>query len=244
MKILSRSLVVSVVLGVLLGCAGNPTFPAQATRKAPTTLESGDAVVVVLNSHRDCGKQSTSECPASTASYFSESEVERCAGTAIRKQVPTVTQVRASSFRQAVTSRMQFSDSPHNAETILAALQDPATRTKLGDLHLRYVMVLDVDATDSPTRTQFGMDGRQGILVWGINREWTHFADFSATVVDLREVREAGVITANASGKSSYAIMAVWILPLPPFQTSFSASESRACNALGLALADFVRGKD
>ena len=157
---------------------------------------------------------------------------------------PTVTQVRASTFRQAVTSRMQFSDSPHNAETILAALQDLATRTKLGDLHLRYVMVLDVDATDSPTRTQFGMDGRQGILVWGINREWTHFADFSATVVDLREVREAGVITANASGKSSYAIMAVWILPLPPFPTSFSASESRACNALSLALADFVRGKD
>jgi hypothetical protein len=244
MGIRSTWLLLSVVLAVLQACAGNPTMPARSMRKAPTTLESGDAVVVVLNSYKDCGKQSTSECSASTASYFSENELEYCVGTAIRKQLPAVTQVRASAFRQAVAPGKQFRDSPHSPETILAALQDPATRTKLGDLHLRYVMVLDVDATDSPTATHFGVDGRQGILVWGINREWTHSADFSATVVDLREVREAGVITANASGKSSYAIVAVWILPLPPFPTSFSASESRACNALGLALADFVRGKD
>ena len=244
MGILARCLLLSTVIGLLHGCAGNPISPARTARKAPTTLESGDAVVVVLNSYRDCGNQSTSECPASTASYFSENELEHCLGTAIRKQLPTVTLVRASAFRQAVAPGKQLRDSPHSAETILAALQDPALRSKLRELHLRYVMVLDVDAGDSPTNTHFGADGRDGILVWGFTREWTHFAEINATVVDLREVREAGVITASASGKAGYAITAVWILPLPPFPTSFSASESRACSTLGLALADFVKGKD
>jgi hypothetical protein len=212
-------------------------------RKAPTTLESGEAVVVVLNSYKDCANKAAADCHTS-ASEFSENELEHCVGTAMRKQISTVTLVRASAFRQAVAPGKQFRESPHSADTILAALQDPVLRSKLRELHLRYVMVLDVDAADSPTQTHFGADGRDGILVWGIGREWTHFAELSATVVDLREVREAGVITANASGKTGYAVVAIWILPLPPIPTSFSASESRACNALGLALADFVRGKD
>jgi len=147
----------------------------------------------------------------------------------MRKEISTVTQVRASAFRQVVAPGKQFKDSPHSANTILAALQDSVLRSKLRELHLRYVIVLDVDAADSPA-THFGVvGGRQGILVWGINREWIHFAEFRATVVDLREAREADVITASASEKTGYAITAVWILPLPPFRPhSQQASRGRA----------------
>ena len=36
MGILARCLLLSAVLGLLHGCAGNPMSPTRATRKAPT----------------------------------------------------------------------------------------------------------------------------------------------------------------------------------------------------------------
>jgi len=172
-------------------------------------------------------------------SASAESSFERCIGTATRARIPSIVLVRARKFREKVFPGIEFKDSPRSENDILVALSDPAVRTKMEVLGLRYVLVLQVRTQDWSGR--LGLAG--GEVGIGIGREWDRTSEFKAIVVDIPEARKVGnVVAGEGQLKGGGAFFFLLIIPIPYY--IISNVESETCRHFGLALADFLNGKD
>jgi len=235
------------MLALLGGCSSHQ-MGSSTVREAPTGIDADETIVIALNSLKQCGNKLQADCAASTPSAFDESDLEYCVANGVKRRIKDAQLIRASQMRSALALKAGVSDSLRSVEATLAALDDPASSARLRALRIRYVVVIDIQTYDSKTQSEWsgGMD--RGVAGVGVNRTWWHNATLTATIVDAREVRKAGVITVNATGKAGYAMgvaMILYILPMPlAFPTSFSGSESLACLSLGDEVAAFLTAKD
>ena len=208
-------------------------------------MNPGDAVVVTLNSLRECGTKPANDCVASPWSLSDEAEVERCIGAGLKQRIKNIETIRAPRVRDALVAPPRSRASRRSVESILEALDGPSNSGELHRLHLKYVVVIDIETSDSPTQSKFDMEKGGGSLpAMGVVRTQWHRATYTATILDAREARKAGIITVDASGRSEY-VMGVgflYIIPVPIVApTSFSVSKSAACAKLSDAVAQFLK---
>ena len=237
----------AAILAVLNGCSGHPSVGSSTVREAATDIGTDEAIVIALHSLKECGNKSDADCPASSQSPFDESDLEYCVASGVKRRIKNAQVIHASQMRRALALKADVSDSLRSVEATLTALEDPASSSRLRALRVRYVVVVDIQTNDSKTNSEWsGGVNRIGAGI-AVKRSWSHDATLTATIVDAREVRKAGVITVKATGKAGYAIGAglIVILPVPlVFPTSFSGSESLACLRLGDEVAAFLTAKD
>jgi|KBSMisStaDraftv2_1062788.scaffolds.fasta_scaffold42463_3 hypothetical protein len=234
-------------LALLAGCSSNPYGGATAVREAATDLRTGDAIAITVSSIKQCGTKAEGECTASPPSILDEVELEHCVSSGLSKRLKNITMVHGSKFRSALVADAESPDLLRSADATLAALAHPKVPDRLRELNVRYVVVVDMQTMDSPTQSGVGADAKQGAAVIGVGRSWTHTALYTATILDVREVRRSGVVSADASGKAGYAmgVALLYILPVPfVVPTSYSGSESLACTRLADEAAQFLIGGD
>jgi hypothetical protein len=172
-----------------------------------------------------------------------EMEFERCLGEKLRERNKTLKIVSASQWRKAVAPGKRFADAPRSVDRILTAIDDHATKERVDAIKVRYVIVIDVESTDSETQSHSDFGGASGGMIFNTTTEWVHYATFTASVVDVREARMVGSISANASGTSGYSagVVVLFIIPIPyVLPTSFAGSEMAACSQLAVAVSDFI----
>jgi hypothetical protein len=229
-------------LALLAGCATQKPF-VWAERAAPTSIADGDGVVVILNTLRHCDQAKQKDCEQPDESALSETEFEYCMDSAMRKRLPNMKVVRAKEFRSAAFPGKGFVDAPRATEATLEALADPELQRRIERLNLRYMVVLDVKTTNSgaDTKVEFGKGASDGM--WGVTRQWKRSSWLTATVLDLRFARRAGTLNSGVSGEAGWVFPVFLIISLPPVPYK-AATESPACEAMGLAAADFMGGKN
>jgi hypothetical protein len=118
------------------------------------------------------------------------------------------------------------------------ALSDPALRNKMEVLGLRYILALQVETTDGEGK--WDISGGGGAAAFG--KLWERTSQFKATVVDINEGKSAGTVEASNAQHKGAGVGFIWIIPVPFYM--LSTVESQSCRNLGLALADFLNGKD
>jgi len=235
------------ILALLGGCSGDPTVGSSTVREAVTGIDSDEAIVIALHSLKQCRNKLDADCTASAPSVFDASDLEYCVANGVRRRIKNVQVIHASQMRTALALKAGVSDSLRSVEATVAALEDPASSARLRALRVRYVVMVDIQTYDSRTESKWDTATDKGGAAIAVTRSWWHNANLTATIVDAREVRKAGVITVNATGKAGYAmgVALIYILPVPlVFPTSFSGSESLACLRLGDDVAAFLTAKD
>jgi hypothetical protein len=145
-------------------------------------------------------------------------------------------------FRAAAFPGKAFADVPRTADVTLQTLADPDVKKRIEGLNLRYLVVLDVRTTDTATQTNVEAD-KNFYLVWGVTRHWWRNSWLTATILDTRLVRKAGTLNCAVSGEAGWIFSAFLMIPMPPVPYT-TATESKACDALGLATADFLGGQN
>ena len=233
---LLRSFLRLVLIGsgaLASGCATAPTPTVTADRTAHTGIADADGVVVILNTVQYC--ENLDPCRQRTISEVRASNFEHCMDGAIGKRLPKTKVIRAREFRAAAFPGKGFGDSPHTPETILLALADPDTLRRIPNLHLRYVVVLDLKTEDSGsfTSTEAGGAGM------GISHTWARSLELKATILDARSAQNAGSLTSKVSAETGYAAGVFIALPVV-LPVGHTPTESEVCAALGPAVADFV----
>jgi hypothetical protein len=248
---LRTEVAIALTLVSMLGCSGHADVRGPVTPESGTGMNPGDAVVVTLNSLRECGTKPANDCVASAWSSSDESEVERCVGAGLKQRIKNIETIRASRVRDALVAPPRSRASLRSVESILEALDSPSNSGELHRLQLKYVVVIDIETSDSPTQSKFDMSkfdmskSGGGLPAMGVVRTQWHMATYTATILDAREARKAGVITVDASGRAEH-VMGVgflYIIPVPiVLPTSFSTSKSEACAKLSGAVAQFLKG--
>lgn len=244
---------IALTLVGILGCSGHADVRGPVIPESGTGMNPGEAVVVMLSSLRECGTRPANDCVASAWSSFDEAEVERCIGAGLKQRIKNLETIRASRVRDALVAAPRSRASLRSVESILEALDSPSSPGELHRLQLKYVVVIDIETSDSPTQSKFDQSkfdmskGGGGLPAMGVVRTQWHRATYTATILDAREARKTGVITVDASGRSEY-VMGVgflYILPVPILMpTSFSVSKSEACAKLSDAVAQFLKDSD
>jgi hypothetical protein len=233
---LLRSFLRLVLIGSVAlasGCATAPTPTVTADRTAHTGIADADGVVVILNTVQYC--ENLDPCRQRTISEVRASNFEHCMDGAIAKRLPKTKVIRAREFRAAVFPGKGFADSPHTLETILLALADPDTQQRIPNLHLRYVVILDLKTEDSGSYTS----GEASNAAMAIKHAWARSLELKATILDARSAQNAGSLTSKASGETGYVAGVFIALPMV-FPVGHPPTESEVCTALGPAVADFV----
>jgi hypothetical protein len=109
----------------------------------------------------------------------------------------------------------------------------------MAPLRLRYIVILDAATREVGRGATVDFD--RG--VWGVGSEWTRVSELSAAVLDVTSAQQSGTVGSQSWGKAGFVVPFVLVIPLPPIPWS-SFTESRACNALGPAIATFVAGEE
>jgi hypothetical protein len=228
-----------IFAALLSACSVSGGHFADRKRDAPTEIGNNDRIVVVLASYIDCEDTTKpDDCKAPKESTAVESSIERCVGTAIRARIPAIDIMRAREFREKVFPGIEFKDSPRSEDDLLVALSDPETRNKMEVLGLRYILVLQVETSDGQRTWGWGA-GQGGVA---FVHEWDRRSHFQAIVVDILERKRAGILRVSNLQKKGSGFGIALIIPFPIYYAS--NVESQSCRELGLALADFLKGKD
>ena len=227
-----------VFAALLSACSVKNANFVNSVRDAPTKIGKDDRIVVVLASYIDCGNNESPGCNAPKESASAESSFERCVGTAISARIPSIDLVRAHEFREKVFPGLGFKESPRTENDILAALSDPSTKARIEALGLKYILALQVETKDG--EGEWGASGSAGAAA--IGKTWIRTSQFKAIVVEINEAKKAGTVEASNAQHKGAGVGFIWIIPVPFYL--LSAVESKSCRDLGLALADFLNGKD
>ena len=224
----------AMLLATLTGCGSTPRIDAE--RQAPTGIEPGEAVTIILGTHQECKDHVNGGCPASSLAESSEKEFESCLSAAIESATPDFTIVPAATFRSTALPGAAFEHFPRTAEALAAAAKDEDFRRRVAPLKLRYAVVLTVITRESGRRTTHG--GSQG--VWEVGRQSVRSTSMTAEILDLREARISGALRANSQGAAGWTVPVVLFVPLPPIPYS-AVTETKACDSLGKPVANFIR---
>lgn len=226
-----------VFAALLSACSVSGGHHVNVSGDVPTAIGNNDRIVLVLASYIDCEDQNKPDCEAPKESASVESSFERCIGTAIRARIPSINIMRAREFREKVFPSLEFKDSPRSEDDLLVALADPATRTKMEVLGLRYILVLQVETRDGQ-RTWASGASQLGVA---FVHEWDRTSHVQVFVVDIFERKRAGTVDVSNVQRKGSGFGIALIIPFPIYYAS--NVESQSCRELGLELADFIKGK-
>jgi hypothetical protein len=231
-------LVLIVSIAIVGGCATKIAPPyVKVDREAPTSVADTDAAVIILNTIVFCefGKS----CREKERPRVGTSKIERCLSKTIPEHLPKLKLIPAKEFWAVASPGVPFADSMRAPATILETLANADTWQRLQDkLSLRYVIVLDVNITDTKTDTE--LLGSRYSAGW--RQDWLRSLSVITTVFDARSAQRVGSLNSSTSAVMGYIAELVFMIPLVA-STGHEPTESESCDALGRGVADFIEGK-
>ena len=138
--------------------------------------------------------------PFVVAALLGACSVENAHTVNVSREVPT--QI-GKNDRIAVVLASYINDSPREGNDLLAALPDPANRSELEALGLRFIVVLEVETRDE--NEKWAVPANAG--GFAVGREWQRRSLFRAMVLDIQQRKRAGSIdVSNAQHRAGSAL--------------------------------------
>ncbi len=199
---------------ILAGCSVHSTQGAVGPSN-PTA--AGDAMVIVSPDGPD------------------DAKIPACVADRIQHARPDLTLIPPQTFRNALFPYFERSTAPDDAEGFSRLLARPEVKTRIADLHLRYIAAIS-GATEMGEKQGsiecvafYGIAGCSG-LVW-VKRE----SKIAAAIWDTR------LLAMSTFGSEAHTVWAFGMVgfPLPPL---VGASQTPACEAITSLIVAYLAG--
>lgn len=227
-------LIVWVVM--LAGCASAPEV--AITRLGRTGIDRDMTIATIVLPHERCAehREKTGTNCASPAAIARTNDVfVGCLDRAIKVGKHVVNVMPGHVFHQRFLAGIQPSYESLDAETVPDLLAVPAIQHALLDADIGYVIVLESTTTDSDRHTTFAA----GSGAWGVGRESTRETTLVASVWSVLQSAKVGGLEQRAHGQTGWLVPVLIVIPFPPIPYT-SDTESKACEAMGRALTEFL----
>ncbi|MGH6689172.1 MAG: hypothetical protein ACREF4_00605 [Gammaproteobacteria bacterium] len=215
------------IAAVCLLAAGCGSTSVTSERQAETKAVADEHIVVLLSRYI---RQGVVEKELESV----ESGLEACIRAAAQRANETQAFLYPADFRRLISAKPTGTEAPGSPELVLRWLNEPAIAARLAAARVRFVVLLEASYHTSESRWGGGGGGGG----FAIGKEWVQNASIQATILDLKHARIAGSINSRSSGPEGGGVGVLIIIPFPIYFTSMA--ESRACAAIGTALARFV----
>lgn len=211
------------LLSVVLVLSGCVSTRIEESRRAVTTVNSEDTIVILGRA-----KHTDDETEAS----FTE-----CVNEALADQNAKLSLMSEPDFVDAMFPYFEPRLAPTNLDDLSQVLNDPLVAEKVNETQVRYLIWLDgntetVDQGGSMT-CSFGAAGGG---CFGLNW-WERDSSYEATIWDMESLNAAGYISADSTGTSYLAGL---MLPIPIIARTGKA----ACHGLAEQLSEFLTGSE
>lgn len=216
-------LLIACVL-VTAGCSSTPRV--IELREFPTEIATGDEVAFLLLKYWESGREQIN----AEAQAAIEQTLFSCVSGEIADAKLGLNFIPPQAFREAAFLGEKSDQLPRTAVAILNQLVDGRT---IGDhtmTRLRYVVLFEVNVTQSNKRPQLAGEG----YALAVGMQWTRNVTQHATVLDIEHHRIAGRLSASSQGDR-----AVGVVTIIPFVV-WTNPDNKACTDLGQALARFL----
>ena len=184
-------------------------------------------VVFVRKFSYEPGAESTSE------------SVVKCVENQLHLDRPAQRFVSYEEFSRLAFPDMELQSAPRDPEYLRILFDDPAFRTRIGPLGIRFVIFVG-GVTHSNVKSSGGLVGLSpagGVLIAFV--EWNKATELGASVFDL--TKRSPVRQANASASGTPWLLIVEFVPIG----ATSDTEGRACRDLGRRVAsDIAQDRD
>jgi len=169
-------------------------------------------------------------------SISDERRLENCIWKAMQVSIAANSRTSAADFRKAVFTGLDYQSAPHTPQSILSSLSDPATRSRVQALHVRYIVV--ARSTTSNGTKKWTSGGWKDLPAERFAADWLRVGTVEARVIDVSAATEVGAVVGMASEMASFRAAVVVIIPL--VKPDMHHTYATACKAAGLKLGKFI----
>jgi hypothetical protein len=209
-------LLLMALSGLMSGCAATTTIDEFRPSAEPLRFAEGEKMVIL--GRRDAG------------SYETDRDFVGCVGKKIKGLDITV--IPEEQFIDALYPWFEPRTAPKGMKRLKRLMQEPAVRSKVSNLNIRYLIWLDGTAeTEGLMGSMSCAIGPAGGGCFGYT-QWDKVVFIEAVIWDLDDLTEKGRIRVDSEG-TSYVIGIVAPIPL------LSPVKSQACKGLGRQLRAF-----
>jgi hypothetical protein len=173
------------------------------------------------------------------------SDAVGCISKALKERFPNLRIVLPDEFHRTAFPDVAPELAPRALVYLPLLLNDPAFRTRIAPLGLRYLISVQ-GKTEQDLKPFAGAAGGAGpgpgagAVTW-FGAEWDRKSNVMASILDLKEDISAGEIRASAEGKPWVVCVGIGPLCLPLGAPAFT--EAKACDEIGTAVAKFFAGE-
>jgi len=226
----------SAALLALAGCAVQP--PVVTERLAATGIHRDMTVATLVLYHENCkehrAREGTNCAPGEVTAQINE-EAAECLSSAAADTQHVVTVMPGHVFHKRYLASIQPEYEELDEAGVLGALEQPAIGGLVAQDGIGYVVTLEVFTRDADRQTTFAAE--QGM--WGVGRESRRTTTYKATVWGSAVRARVGTLVLETHGRTGWVVPVLVVLPMPPVPY-WSNTESRACEAMGNALVEFL----
>jgi hypothetical protein len=211
------------VLVLALASTACVTSRVEQYKTATTGLADGERIVILARQHH--------------TTHEAEEGFTECVSSSLQRRNGAMTVASAEEFVDNLYPWFEPSTAPLAANELPELLARPGVAERLDESGVRYVIWLDGETER--------VDGGGGLscaigpggggcfgLAW-----WQTDADYEATVWDLHNRSNAGVVTTDVTGRS---VIPAIVVPLP----FIARTQSNACRGLAQQLSEFLFVED
>lgn len=207
-----------------MGCT---TAQVQAIRQTPTQIEPREGIAIIFSRQFSLDGRP-----------IEEKEIVNCISDAVRREQPGWRIVSPDEFRRTAFPDLSPEAAPNSPEYLGLLLNHASFRERISSLGLRYLISVH-GGTEQKGEASAGAIGGGGAAVLVVGGLWERNTRLTASILDLKESREAGSVAASATGRPWFFA----VLPSPLVLGMPALTESTACGELGQALAKFLAGE-
>lgn len=214
----ARFILLIPVALLLTGCKS--TTVIDEYRDAETSLNSGDAIVIL-------GRRHNSE-------HDTEKEFISCVGESLAKGSDGITVIPEDKFVDSMYPYFEVSTAPMDVKNLDQLVKNPAIARKFSDLKLRYFIWIDgfTERTDSSGSISCTISPAGGGC-FGF-ASWDDASNYEATVWDFKKLHLAGRISDKTEGTSYLPAI---VIPIP----LLARVQAHACSSMASQIKSFLR---
>ena len=222
------------VLAFLLGACAQSETRQNFVQDHQQNIKPDEAVSILLNHYRRCRQSDQKgECADSSSEKVGQ-DFEYCVTASLLAERPKLNILPANEFRRIASPDNIFGSSPPTPEAINELLRDQDLKRRLNAVHLRYLVIVDVQATKGTNKALAAAGIVLGVVA---GMHWN--STITASIVDLRDGVQSGVATGNYAGSNwvpTFGLLLPLAMPGIPPMRPMGPKESQACSEFGQTL--------
>lgn len=204
----------------LAGC-GSTTLVKDFEKTRVGSLSDGEAVVVLSN--------------YKTAALETEADFIDCVSESLSEDDAALRVIGQRDFIDGMYPYFEASTAPANVDAINRLTYDPASRERMDEMNVRYIVWIDGDTQTVDKNGSFSCTispGGGGCFGWA---SWTDRGSYQAKIWDIKNREETGSFNVDSTGTSHLVGV---VLPIP----MLASVESEACEAMAQRVTVAVAG--